>query len=333
METGKKENSDKCKKMEIEQKLMDKDISKMKLRTDAASPGISTDMFGQAVDRKSSIQAEHIAGIEINNRKIGTQTYDLQRLHADNTDLTTLQKTENEKNGKLLVIARDKYNIDVDILDQYLPKGKEYGEKLKNLEKHLIKEARKEHKEIKSEMAHFQNQVELDRKARKEKEDKIEVMRLKLKNRAMAAQKVVNRALEVGEGDKVKQLQDINLKVFSLLNLPMSDLRKSIPKLSVPSPQKYKSDTFNLTGVEPDEEIDQPIASTSPYKSLGISASKQQKSISRFETPAQDNKNQNSTSRERSEPKKLAPKISANNKGSKPNFMMSKKIGEMPMRD
>lgn len=46
METAKKTNGDKIAKMEIEQKLMDKDISKMKLRSDAASPGLSTDMFG-----------------------------------------------------------------------------------------------------------------------------------------------------------------------------------------------------------------------------------------------------------------------------------------------
>lgn len=81
------------------------------------------------------IQAETLAGIEINNRKIGSQTYDLQRLNADNTDLADLQKSETEKNGKLISIAKDKYQINVDTLDQYLPKGKEYGEKLKNLEK------------------------------------------------------------------------------------------------------------------------------------------------------------------------------------------------------
>ena len=106
-----------------------------------------------------------------------------------------------------------------------MPKGKDYGEKLKHLEKKLINEAKKEHRVVKSEMAQVQNQIDLNRKAQKQKEEKLEFMRIKLRKRAMEAQKVVNRALEVGEGDKVKQLQDINLKVFNLLNLPMSDLR------------------------------------------------------------------------------------------------------------
>lgn len=84
-----------------------------------------------------------------------------------------------------------------------------------------------------------------------------------------------------------------------------------------------------MTSGEPDEEHDQAPKSSDPYKTLGLSASKHQQSISsnRFETPAHDNKNQVEA------PKKAEPKVSAYNKGSKPNFMMNKKIGEMPMRD
>lgn len=89
-----------------------------------------------------------------------------------------------------------------------------------------------------------------------------------------------------------------------------------------------------MTSGEPDEELDkEPTTSADPYKTLGLSASKHQKSINRFETPAQEHKNQNEASRERSEPKKLAPKVSLSNKSSKPNFMMNKKIADLPVRD
>ena len=75
----------------------------------------------------------------------------------------------------------------------------------------------------------------------------------------------------------------------------MSELRKSR--------DSYKgANTFALTAGEPDEELEEPPNSADPYKTLGLSASKHQKSINRFETPAQVHKNE--TSRERSEPKK-----------------------------
>lgn len=70
---------------------MDKDISKMKLKANATYRGLSNDKSGQGVDMKSLIQAEAMAGLEINSRKIESQTCDLQRLNADNSDLKTLQ--------------------------------------------------------------------------------------------------------------------------------------------------------------------------------------------------------------------------------------------------
>ena len=56
--------------MEIEQKLMDKDISKRRLANNNTSPRIATDMFGQPVDSKSMIQADTMAALEITTRKI-----------------------------------------------------------------------------------------------------------------------------------------------------------------------------------------------------------------------------------------------------------------------
>ena len=57
----------------------------------------------------------------------------------------------------------------------------------------------------------------------------------------------------------------------------MSDLKKSIPKLNVPSAQEnYRSSTFALTSGEPDEDFEDknPRVSADPYKNLGLSASK-----------------------------------------------------------
>ena len=63
--------------MEIEQTLMDKDISKIKLKQYASYRGIATKATGAGIDMKSLIQAETQAGLEIATRKIESQTYDL----------------------------------------------------------------------------------------------------------------------------------------------------------------------------------------------------------------------------------------------------------------
>lgn len=65
----------------------------------------------------------------------------------------------------------------------------------------------------------------------KDKEDKIDLVKIKLKNRALAAQKLLNKAMELGQIEKVRKLQDMNIKVFSLLNLAMDD----IPSIKSPS--------------------------------------------------------------------------------------------------
>ena len=156
-------------------------------------------------------------------------------------------------------------------------------------------------------------------------------MKAKLKKRALEAQKAVHRALELGEADKVKQLQDMNIKVFSLLDLKMSEI--TIPKLNVPSAKEnYRSNTFALTSNEPDEEQDKPV---DPYKNLGLSASKhQQQNSNRFETPATEQKKDDPPTIQISVQKPALIKSTApKNNFNKPSFMMNKKIAEMPKRD
>ena len=62
-------------------------------------------------NKKSQIQQEALAGIEINTRKIEAQTLDLHKMTSDNQDFKEEIKIENEKNTKLVQIAEQKYNI------------------------------------------------------------------------------------------------------------------------------------------------------------------------------------------------------------------------------
>ena len=84
-----------------------------------------------------------------------------------------------------------------------MPKGKDHGEKLKNIEKKLINEAKKELRDVKFKVVDVQSQNDLKKKEKRQKEEKIELLKSKLRKRALDAQKVVNRAIDVGEADKV----------------------------------------------------------------------------------------------------------------------------------
>lgn len=84
-----------------------------------------------------------------------------------------------------------------------MPKGKDHSEKLKNIEKKLINEAKKELRDVKFKVVDVQSQNDLKKKEKRQKEEKIELMKSKLRKRALDAQKVVNRAIDVGEADKV----------------------------------------------------------------------------------------------------------------------------------
>ena len=97
---------------------------------------------GAGMDKKQQMQVEALAGIEIQSRKILIQGQDLQKLKQENSDLSTILTAENEKNQKLKVIAEEKYKMDVLKIDNYLPRGKEYQDKIKALERKKIHEAR-----------------------------------------------------------------------------------------------------------------------------------------------------------------------------------------------
>jgi len=69
---------------------------------------------------------------------------ELQVYHKDRTDLENETQTVQDTNTKLSTIASEKYNIDLENIDSYMPRGKEYQERIDALEKRLIKQARNE---------------------------------------------------------------------------------------------------------------------------------------------------------------------------------------------
>ena len=144
LETEAKDRNTRAGKLEREQQFLDNQIAK-KAR--------NVQMFAQAadgagLDRKQQMQVEALAGIEIQSRKIMQQDTDLQKLQLDNGDLTSIVASENEKNSKLKTIAEDKYKMDVNSVENYLPRGREYYEKVKAIEKKKINETLKEKKDI-----------------------------------------------------------------------------------------------------------------------------------------------------------------------------------------
>lgn len=69
---------------------------------------------------------------------------DLHKMTSENQDLKETSKTEKDKNQKLVQIAEKKYNIQISHLDHYLPRGKEFYDKLQSLEKKIFGELKRE---------------------------------------------------------------------------------------------------------------------------------------------------------------------------------------------
>ncbi len=114
-------------------------------------------------------------------------------------------------------------------VDSYLPKDRGYYEKLKAAAKKMVSEADKERKELKCMIKSKSVIIDESRRNLQAKAEKLDILKSKLKKRAMDAQKLVNKAMEAIETDKLNmlgKLQDTNVKVFSLLNVPVSEIQK-----------------------------------------------------------------------------------------------------------
>ena len=143
------------------------------------------DNFG--MDKKSQVQQEALAGIEIATRKIEAQTVDLHRMTSDNQDLNEQIKIEKDKNSKLIQIAEKKYNIQLSHLDHYLPRGKDFYDKLHNLEKKMLQDLKREKAELRTMQKSKSMNLETSSKNLSLRQERLDIMRAKLKKRAMDA--------------------------------------------------------------------------------------------------------------------------------------------------
>jgi hypothetical protein len=126
-----------------------------------------------------------------------------------------------------MAIADGKYKMDTKNLDNYMPKGAAYQEKLRNLAADLIHKSQNEKKQLKFSVKSKSVLIEGTRKNFAAHEDKRNLVRIRLKQRAKDAQKLVNKAMELGQVEKVRNLQEMNIKVFSILNIPFDEIPKA----------------------------------------------------------------------------------------------------------
>lgn len=118
---------------------MDKDI----IKNDQKQKAEYLNLDGNLVEKKAAIVLETQTQIELVERKLDEQQVELERVTTENQELTTLLEAEREKNNKLKTIAEEKYNLDLTNVDIYLPKGKEFFQKVHKLAFDKIQDAKK----------------------------------------------------------------------------------------------------------------------------------------------------------------------------------------------
>jgi len=117
--------------------------------------------------------------------------------------------------------------MDVSREESYLPKDRDFQDRLKAVERKMFAEGEKERKELRSMIKSKSVVIEESKRSLQAKSEKLDVLKSKLKRRALDAQKLVNKAMEVIDADRtsmLNKLQDANIKVFSLLNVPVSEI-------------------------------------------------------------------------------------------------------------
>jgi len=106
------------------------------------------------------------------------------KLNKEQADLKAILKNEQEKANKLKVIAGEKYKIDLNKIDAYLPRGKDFYDKVEALEKKMVEEARHERTELRTLLRSKTYTVEESKKLIVAKAEKVEALKLKLKKKA-----------------------------------------------------------------------------------------------------------------------------------------------------
>lgn len=152
---------------------------------------------GQVVDKVSAFQIEVQTAIEFVQSKLETQQTEVEKSQVENTELLAVLKQEKEKQLKLLKIATEKYKINVAELEAYLPKGKEYYEKLATVEKRLIEQTKAERNDLRNNYRSKSLVLDVTKRQLLTKADKIEQLKLKLKQKARAAQALIEKGYKL----------------------------------------------------------------------------------------------------------------------------------------
>jgi len=117
--------------------------------------------------------------------------------------------------------------MDVSRVESYLPKDRDFHDRMKAVERKMFAEGERERKELKSMIKSKSVVIEESKRSLQAKSEKLDILKSKLKRRALDAQKLVNKAMQVVDTDRtsmLNKLQDANIKVFSLLNVPVSEI-------------------------------------------------------------------------------------------------------------
>lgn len=75
---------------------------------------------GKDMDPQDMMKKSIRSDIEVVAIKLNQQDFDLNKLKADSQDLEHLTTTEKDHNERLMTIAKDKYLIDLDHIDNYI---------------------------------------------------------------------------------------------------------------------------------------------------------------------------------------------------------------------
>ena len=119
--------------------------------------------------------------------------------------------------------------MDLTNVDHYLPRGREYYERMKALEKKKINEARREQKDIQHMLRSKNTENQQHKQDLELHTDKVSTLKSRLKRKADEAKEQISKALALGETEAAKELQDLNMKLFELLNMKYSPVKQQRP--------------------------------------------------------------------------------------------------------
>lgn len=220
MEQERKEKTDHVQKLEIEQVLLDKRIQK-----NAQGFERMFSISGTGQDKKTNLQVEVMAGIEITQRRLDAQVLEKDKLVTEQSKIEGEATRESEKNQKLVQIAEKKYGMHLGKIDFYLPKGKDHDDKLRKLERKLVQQQRDEIQQYRTENKTEDTKLMQVKRNTADTKEKIELLKIRLKKQALEAQKLVEKANETGDFKRAVELQEKNIRVFSMLNISLDEVR------------------------------------------------------------------------------------------------------------